>query len=88
MKTINIKVIANARKVLVKEEAGNLKVYVAAPAVEGKANKAVIELLANYFGIKKGQIEITKGLQSKNKTINIYDNLEPGKGGIYARRAD
>ena len=73
MKIIDIKVVANAKKNLVKEEGNALKVYVSAPAVDGKANKALIELLAEHFDVRKNQIEITKGLQSRNKTINILD---------------
>lgn len=47
------------------------KVYVNAPAVDGKANKALIALLAEYFQVRKSRIEITKGLKSRHKTINI-----------------
>jgi len=42
-----------------------------APAVEGKANRALIEFLAEHFGVKKAQISIIKGLQTRRKTINI-----------------
>jgi uncharacterized protein (TIGR00251 family) len=67
----NIRVQPGAKKNLVKEETGILKVYVTAQPVDDKANKAVIDVLADYFGVKKGQIEITKGLKSRNKTISI-----------------
>ena len=68
---IDIKVIPNAKRNLVKEENGLFKVYLTAPAVEGKANKALVEVLAEYFGVKRHQIGIIKGLQSRGKTINI-----------------
>ena len=68
---IDVKVIPNAKKKLVKEENGLWKIYLTAPAVEGKANKALIEILADHFGIKRNQIQMTKGLQSRLKTINI-----------------
>ncbi len=71
MKTVDIRVSPGAKKNLVKEEAGMLKVYVTAQPVDDKANKAVIDILADYFGVKKSQIEITKGLKSRNKTISI-----------------
>ena len=48
-----------------------LKVYLTAPAVEGRANKALIEVLADYWGVKKSQIEITKGLKIRHKTVMI-----------------
>lgn len=44
---------------------------VKAPAKEGKANKAVIDLLSGYFDIPKSRIIIIKGLASKTKVISI-----------------
>lgn len=70
---VDIKVIANAKKGFLKEENGILKVYVTVPALEGKANKAVIRTLAQHFNVKKNQIGIIKGLQSQYKTINIEE---------------
>ena len=76
---INVKTVPGAKKNLLKESAcrqagknGNYKVYLTAPAVEGKANQALIEYLADYFQVKKSQIEIIKGLKSRNKTVNIF----------------
>ncbi len=69
---LTIKVIPGAKKNELKEEPSGLtKVYLRAPAVDGKANKALIEFLSRSFGVKKPQIEIIKGLKSRNKTINI-----------------
>lgn len=73
---IDIKVIPGAKKNAVKQErdmweGDTWKVYVNAPAVDGKANKALIALLAEYFQVRKSRIEITKGLKSRYKTISI-----------------
>lgn len=73
MKTYTILVQAGAKKNLVKEEKEGLKVFVAAPPVDGKANQAVVEVLAEHFGVKKSRIEIIKGLKSRNKTISIAE---------------
>ena len=43
---LNIKVIPNSKQEKVIQEEQRLKVYVKSPALEGKANKALIELLA------------------------------------------
>ena len=77
---IQIKVFPQAKKSKVVEDRSlfadtGYKVYVTAPAVDGKANKAVIEALAEHFGVKKGRIEIIKGLKSRLKTIKINDDL-------------
>ena len=68
---INVKVIVQAKKSLIKEAGGIFKVYLNAPAVDGKANKALIEFLAEHFSVKKSAVEIIKGLKSRHKTINI-----------------
>lgn len=47
------------------------KIYVSAPPEGGRANARIIELLAKQFKIKKNQIEIIKGLKSKEKIIVI-----------------
>ena len=70
-KLVNIRVIANASKNDIIEEEGRLKVKVNAPAVDGKANQAVIKLLANYFNTRKRNISIQKGERSRDKQIRI-----------------
>ena len=50
---------------------GSLIVYVRERAVEGKANEAVIKLLADHFDVAKTRIKIIRGLSSKTKTIEI-----------------
>jgi len=54
-----------------KDGEGKLTLRVKAPAKEGKANKAVIELLSEYFDIPKSRITILKGLASKNKVVSV-----------------
>lgn len=68
---IDVKVIPGAKKNAVRREGDGWKIYLSAPAVEGKANKALVVLLADYFRVRKSQIEITKGLKSRHKTISI-----------------
>ena len=71
MKLVNIKVIPNAKSNEVVEEIDSIKVKVNSPAIEGKANKAVIKVLADYFNVKKNQISIVKGEKNRNKCIQI-----------------
>lgn len=66
-----IKVIPGARKNLYKEENGIVKVYLTAPPVDGRANQALCEFLAEHFDVRSSAIEIIKGLKSRNKVINI-----------------
>ena len=71
MQRLNIKVVPNAKRNKLVEEPGRLKVYLTAPAVEGKANTALIEFLAEHFKTKKSRITIIRGLTSREKTVEI-----------------
>lgn len=72
---IEVKVIPQSGRNLVKEENGIYKIYLTQPALEGRANAALIELLAEHFCVKKSQIEIIKGLKSRLKTISINSDF-------------
>jgi uncharacterized protein len=52
-------------------EGDTLRLKVAAPPVEGAANKACIELIAEKLGVKRGQVSIVSGDKSRNKVIRI-----------------
>jgi hypothetical protein len=70
---LNIKVIPNAKQNKLVEEPGRVKVYLTAPAVEGKANEALIEFLAEHFKTKKNKISIIRGIKSREKVVEIRD---------------
>ena len=55
-----------------------IKIKVTAPPIEGKANEALVQLLAKEFGISSSCIEILKGLHSREKTVRISRNSDPG----------
>ena len=50
---------------------GSLLVYVREPAVEGKANKATQELIADYLDVPKSRVKMTSGKKSKTKYFEI-----------------
>lgn len=69
---IFIKVKPNSNQERVEKMAEDLyKVWVKEPPEKGKANKAVIGALANYFKVSKSQVKISAGLSSKNKVIEV-----------------
>ena len=68
---IKVKVIPSAKKNLIKKEGEILKVYLTAPAVDGKANEALVKSIAEHFLVRKSQVNIIKGLQYRQKIINI-----------------
>lgn len=68
---IEVKVIPNAKRNIISPEGLRYKIHLNAPAVDGKANEALIKFLAEHYQVRKNQIEITKGLKSRHKVISI-----------------
>lgn len=52
-------------------EDDQLTLYVRERALEGKANEAVIKLLAKHFGVAKSQVKIIRGHSSRVKFVCI-----------------
>jgi uncharacterized protein (TIGR00251 family) len=50
---------------------GTLKAMVTAPAEDGKANRAVIELLAAEWRLPKSVFEVMRGAAARDKTVSI-----------------
>lgn len=69
---LHLKVVPGASRTRVAGVLGDrLKVQVAAPPEAGKANKAVIALLAGILGVAKQQVAITAGPSQPTKTVSI-----------------
>ena len=48
-----------------------IKVRLAAPAHEGKANAALVEFLADYYQVPRRNVRIESGLKSRRKRVVI-----------------
>jgi uncharacterized protein (TIGR00251 family) len=48
-----------------------LKVAVTAAPVDGKANRALIRLLAAHFGLKPGNLSVIAGASDRSKAIGV-----------------
>jgi uncharacterized protein (TIGR00251 family) len=74
---ISAKIIANAKQNKISEEPtleGQrrfFKIKVNKIPQDGKANDAVIKLVAEFFGVKKNEVKIISGEKSQNKVIEI-----------------
>jgi uncharacterized protein (TIGR00251 family) len=53
------------------EQAGALKLAVSAPPEDGRANKALTELLREVLGVKRSQVELLSGATSRDKRFLI-----------------
>ena len=51
-----------------------LKISVTAVADKGKANKAIVKLIAKTFGLRQNQIELLSGTTSRRKLLAISDS--------------
>ena len=49
----------------------NFKIWVKETPTEGKANRAVIKALADYFNIAPARVSVISGHQSKKKIVEI-----------------
>jgi uncharacterized protein (TIGR00251 family) len=54
-------------------EDGTIRVRVAEPPVEGKANSALIRFLAKVLGVRKNRIDIVAGEKGLDKIISVLD---------------
>jgi uncharacterized protein (TIGR00251 family) len=77
--TIQVRVTPRARRNAVERQPdGRLKVYVTAPPEDGRANEAVVEIIAEWLGVKRRQVEIISGATSRNKIVRITGHSHPG----------
>lgn len=68
-----VKVKPGSRKgpLVESDDEGQLTVYVREPAVDGKANAAVIGVLAAHFGVPRRSVELVSGLGARVKRFRI-----------------
>jgi len=68
---IQVKVKPSSKTEELSREGDNFIVKVKEPPKEGKANQAVVKLLAEHFGVPQSQVKILSGLKSRNKLIEV-----------------
>lgn len=70
--TFDIQVVPRASRTAVGPMVGErLRVAVTAPPVDGAANAAVIEALADAFGVRRAAVAIVRGERGRRKTVSI-----------------
>ena len=60
---------SSQRKIVEKDNL--LEAYIYEVAEDGKANKAVVELLSEYLNVPKSKITLARGLKSRMKDFEI-----------------
>jgi uncharacterized protein (TIGR00251 family) len=77
MATLRVHVVPNAKvDKVVGKHGGALKIKLRAPAMEGKANAALIAFLAERLKIPAQAIVLVRGQKSRDKILRI-DGLGP-----------
>ena len=70
--TLDIRVLPrSSRNEIVGKQDDIYRIKLTAPAIEGKANKALISLLTKRLGLPKAKIQIISGERSRTKSIRI-----------------
>lgn len=69
--TFEIKAVPKSSKAEIIEGAYVLKVKVPAVAEKGKANAAIVELVAEAFGVPKKNVQVLRGITAPQKTIQV-----------------
>jgi uncharacterized protein len=54
-----------------------LKIRIAAPALDGRANDALVAFVAEKLGIAKGRVAVAKGAQSREKLLVVAGDCDP-----------
>lgn len=72
---IRVKVHPGARRNHVEWDGpDSCRVKLTAPPVDGKANEALVELLAENLGLRRSRVLVIRGLTSRQKTIQITED--------------
>jgi uncharacterized protein len=70
--TFAIKVHPHAKRNAISGELGDaLKLSLTAPAVDGRANQACIEFLANLLSVPRSSVTIASGQTNRRKVIRV-----------------
>ncbi len=70
--TFAVKVHPRAKKNAITGEMGEaLKIALTAPPVEGRANEAVIEFVAEVLRVPRASVSIAAGQSSRNKVVRV-----------------
>ncbi|GAI19191.1 unnamed protein product [marine sediment metagenome] len=68
---VKVKVKPNSKTEEVSQAGDTFVVKIKEPPKEGRANQAVIKLLAKYFSVSQGQVRILSGFRSRNKIVEV-----------------
>ncbi|MBI2463015.1 MAG: DUF167 domain-containing protein [Candidatus Spechtbacteria bacterium] len=66
-----VEVKPNSKQNSIEEKDGTLLVRVHAPAREGKANEAVVKLIAKHFHVAPSRVSLIHGERGRKKVVEV-----------------
>ena len=74
---VKVRVIPNSDRTDIVGRLGSiLRVKLATPAIEGRANKLLIRFLADFFEVKTSKVFLRRGQRGREKIIEIEGRSE------------
>ena len=56
-----------------------LKIRIAAPALDGRANDALVAFLAGELGVARGRVAVARGERSRDKLVAVTGEADPAR---------
>jgi uncharacterized protein (TIGR00251 family) len=82
---LELSVVPNAKRTAVDGlHDGALRVRLAAPPVDGKANDALLRWLADELGVPRRSLELVRGMSARRKAVEI--DLPAGQVALWLAR--
>lgn len=76
--TLELHIQPGARRTaIIGDHGGRLKIAVNAPPLDGKANKAVLQLLSEQLGLARRAIVLEAGTSGRDKRVLVSSSLGP-----------
>lgn len=74
---VKVRVIANSKKSEMAGRIGHiLRIRIARPASENKANEELVDFMADFFEVEKKMVKIIRGHKAREKTMSIIGRSE------------
>ena len=71
---LKIKVHPNSKKnEITRRGEDSFEVYVRAKPLEGKANDAVLDVLAEFLNVSRSKVRLIRGAMARNKIVELID---------------
>ena len=75
-----------SRSEIIGQHGAALKVRLQAPPVDGAANEALVQLIADSLGVSRRSVRVVAGATSRTKTVEVVGTTEAAVRALAAPR--